>query len=105
MAAGSRGPRRARSRADRGAADLSIVTTCAPDGEGKWWGEYTKPLVGKVVRIIVDHDDKGEKRGQIVAKAIAAHVREVKIVHLPGLPPKGDPGSPPGGEHAHHGGM
>jgi putative DNA primase/helicase len=76
--------------ADRGAADLGIVTTCAPDGEGKWWGEYTKPLVGKVVRIIVDHDDKGEKHGQIVAKAIAAHVREVKIIHLPGLPPKGD---------------
>jgi putative DNA primase/helicase len=76
--------------ADRGAADLGIVTTCAPDGEGKWCAEYTKPLVGKAVRIMVDHDDKGEKHGQIVAKAIAAHVREVKIIHLPGLPPKGD---------------
>jgi hypothetical protein len=44
--------------ADRGAAELAIVTTCAPDGEGKWWGEYTKPLAGKAVRIIVDHDDR-----------------------------------------------
>lgn len=66
------------------------MTTCAPDGEGKWCGEYTKSLLGKVVRIVVDHDDKGEKHGQIVAKAIGAHVREVKIIHLPGLPPKGD---------------
>ena len=54
--------------ADRGAADLGIVTTCAPDGEGKWCGEYTKPLVGKMVRIVVDHDDKGEKHGKIVVR-------------------------------------
>ena len=43
--------------ADRGAADLGIATTCTPDGEGKWWGEYTKALVGKAVRIVVDHDE------------------------------------------------
>lgn len=76
--------------ADRGAGELGIVTTCAPDGEGKWSGEYNKALVGKRVRIIVDRDEKGENHGQIVAKAIAPHVREVKIIHLPGLPPKGD---------------
>ena len=34
--------------ADRGAAELGIVTTCAPDGEGKWCGEYTRPLVRQV---------------------------------------------------------
>ena len=76
--------------ADRGAADLGIVTTCAPDGEGKWCGEYTKPLIGKFVRIVVDRDEKGEAHGKIVAEAITPHVREAKIVHLPGLPPKGD---------------
>jgi putative DNA primase/helicase len=76
--------------ADRGVADLGMVTTCAPDGEGNWDGEYTKPLLGKFIRIIVDHDDKGEKHGRVVAAAIAAHVREVKIIRLPGLPPKGD---------------
>jgi hypothetical protein len=36
--------------ADRGADELGIVTTCVPDGEGKWRGEYTKSIVGKVVR-------------------------------------------------------
>lgn len=76
--------------ADRGAEVLRIVTTCAPDGEGKWCGEYTRPLLGKLVRIVVDRDEKGDAHGKVVAEAIAAHVREVKIVHLPGLPPKGD---------------
>ncbi len=29
--------------AGRGAAELRIVTACAPGGEGKWCAEYTKP--------------------------------------------------------------
>ena len=43
-----------------------------------------------MVRIIVDRDEKGEAHGKVVAEAIATHVREVKIIHLSGLPPKGD---------------
>ncbi len=76
--------------ADRGAAELGIVTTCTPDGEGKWWGEYTKALIGKSVRIIVDRDEKGELQGRVVSEALAPHVTEVKIIRLPGLPPTGD---------------
>jgi putative DNA primase/helicase len=76
--------------ADRGAADLGIVTTCSPDGEGKWSARYTKPIIGKMVRIVVDLDQTGEDQGKTVAPAIAPYVREVKIIHLPGLQPKGD---------------
>ena len=76
--------------ADRGAADLGITTTCTPDGEGKWRGEYTKPLLGKSIRIVVDRDEKGEMQGKIVSEALVRHVAEVKIIRLPGLPPKGD---------------
>ena len=76
--------------ADRGATELRIATTCTPDGEGKWWGEYTKALVGKVVRIVVDHDEKGELHGKVVSDALAPHAAEVKIIRLPGLPSKGD---------------
>ncbi len=76
--------------ADRGAAELGIVTTCTPDGEGKWWGEYTKALIGKSVRIVIDRDEKGELHGRVVSEALVHHVAEVKIVRLPGLPPKGD---------------
>jgi putative DNA primase/helicase len=76
--------------ADRGAAELGIVTTCTPDGEGKWRGEYTRPLIGKAVRIVIDHDAKGATHGAVVSAAIVKHVRELKVIRLPGLPPKGD---------------
>lgn len=76
--------------ADRGATVLGIATTCTPDGEGKWCGEYTKALIGKLIRIVVDNDEKGEKHGKVVAEALAPHVQEVKIIRLPNLPPKGD---------------
>jgi len=76
--------------ADRGAAELGIVTTCSPDGEGKWCAEYTKPLIGKRIRIVVDRDEKGEKHGRVVSEALARHVAEVKIIRLPGVPAKGD---------------
>jgi putative DNA primase/helicase len=76
--------------ADRGAAEFGIVTTCTPDGEGKWSAEYTQPLVGKAVRILVDNDAKGAKHGQVVSAALAPYVGEVKVIQLPGLPPKGD---------------
>ncbi len=76
--------------ADRGAAELGIVTTCSPDGEGKWCAEYTKPLIGKRIRIVVDRDDKGETHGKVVSEALARHAAEVKIIRLPGVPPKGD---------------
>ena len=76
--------------ANRGATDLGIVTTCSPDGEGKWCGDYTRPLVGKHVRIVVDRDEKGEAHGKLVSEALAGHTAELKIIRLPGLPPKGD---------------
>jgi putative DNA primase/helicase len=76
--------------ADRGAHELGIVTTCTPDGEGHWWGEYTKALLGKSIRIITDRDEKGELHGKVVSEAVVSHVAELKIIRLPGLPPKGD---------------
>lgn len=76
--------------ADRGAADLGIVTTCTPDGEAKWSGDYTQALLGKHVRIVVDNDTKGATHGKVVSTALAPHVAEVKVIQLPGLPPKGD---------------
>jgi len=76
--------------ADRAASELGIVATCAPDGEGQWCGEFTRPLIGKAVRIITDNDEKGTAHGAVVSKAIAQHVREVKLIRLPGLPTKGD---------------
>jgi hypothetical protein len=58
--------------ADRGVTDLGIVTTCAPDGEGRWRVSHTKALAGKSVLIVVDCDQKGELHGKIVAEAVRA---------------------------------
>jgi hypothetical protein len=76
--------------ADRGATELGIVTTCAPDGEGHWRDDFIRPLTGKVVRIVIDRDKKGEAHGKTVSEALAPHAREVKVIRLPGLPTKGD---------------
>jgi hypothetical protein len=76
--------------ADRGAGELGIVTTCTPDGEGRWLGQFSKALAGKKVRIVIDRDEKGEMHGKVVSEALAPHVAEVKIIRLPGLRPKGD---------------
>jgi putative DNA primase/helicase len=66
------------------------VTTCSPDGEGKWCADYTRPLVGKRIRIVVDRDEKGETHGKVVSEPLARYVAEVKVIRLPGVPVKGD---------------
>lgn len=75
---------------DRAVTALGIVATCGPDGEGHWEPDYTQALAGKLVRIVPDNDEKGKEHGQIVAGALAGNARDVKIVHLPNLPAKGD---------------
>jgi hypothetical protein len=47
-------------------------------------------FLSKLIRIVVDCVQKGEDHGKIVAHAIAPNVRDLRIIHLPGLPPKGD---------------
>lgn len=74
--------------ADGDAADPGIATTCAPDGESRWCGEYTTALIAKLERIVFDRDDRRENHGKTECEAVAPHVRDVKIIELPGLPPK-----------------
>ena len=71
-------------------AALDLVATTNPGGAGKWEEEYSELLRGSVAFIITDNDEKGANHGTVVSKAIAPHVREVKLIRLPGLPPKGD---------------
>jgi hypothetical protein len=69
---------------------LGIPATTCPGGAGKWRSEYNDALRGKQVVILPDNDDVGEKHAQGVARALLGVAGEVKIVRLPGLPPKGD---------------
>lgn len=67
-----------------------LVATTNPMGAGKWKPEYNRWLRDKVANIISDNDKAGEKHAEDIARQLATVACEVRIVFLPGLPPKGD---------------
>jgi putative DNA primase/helicase len=75
--------------ADRLAA-LGITATCNPSGASKWRPEFGPLFAGKSVVILPDNDDPGRKHAEEVRASLAPYARKVRVVELPGLPPKGD---------------
>ncbi|WP_243312352.1 hypothetical protein [Fundidesulfovibrio agrisoli] len=69
---------------------VGLVGTCNAQGAGKWRPEYSSHFIGKRVCILPDNDDPGRKHAQAVAQALHGVAALVKVVELPGLPPKGD---------------
>jgi len=69
---------------------LGFLATCNPGGAGKWKGDYCEFLRGRPIVILPDNDDVGQKHAQAVARSLTGIAKAVKIVNLPGLPPKGD---------------
>lgn len=70
---------------------LGFVTTTAPMGAGKWRREYSEALRGRPVVIPLDNDADGERHGRVVTEALAGIAKEIRLLRLPDLPPKGDP--------------
>lgn len=77
------------------AAGLLGTTNCA--GVGKWRKEYTEALRGRSVVIIPDEDPTNEagyspgvRHAYEVANALVGVASSVRVLHLPGVPPKGD---------------
>jgi P4 family phage/plasmid primase-like protien len=75
--------------ADRLAQENIVATTCAM-GAGKWRSEYNAALAGRPVVILPDNDEPGRKHAEQVAASLRRVAASVKVVPLPGLPPKGD---------------
>lgn len=75
--------------ADRLAA-LKLVTTCNSEGADKWRSELNQYFKGRRVVILADNDAPGLEHALKVAQALYGIAASVKIVDLPGLPPKGD---------------
>jgi Protein of unknown function (DUF3987) len=75
--------------ADRLSA-LGFIITTNFGGSSKWHKEYSKELQGRRVVIIPDNDDAGRAHAQQVARSLIGIAASVKIVELPGMPPKGD---------------
>jgi putative DNA primase/helicase len=82
------GEKDANALAERGLA----ATTC-PWGAGSWRDEYAQQLrdAGAAhVIVLPDNDDVGHEFARAVEKSCVSVGLTVKIIDLPGLPPKGD---------------
>jgi hypothetical protein len=71
-------------------ARLGIAATCNPLGAGRWRPEFGQWLSSKTAVILPDNDEAGRKHALTVAASIYETAKEVLIIGLPGLPPKGD---------------
>lgn len=71
-------------------ARLGLVATTNAGGAGKWRKEYSETLRGGRVVIFPDNDVAGQDHMSKVARSLHGKATSVKIVTLPGLPPKGD---------------
>jgi putative DNA primase/helicase len=71
-------------------AALGLAATCNAQGAGKWRPEYNRHFAGKRVCILPDNDAPGRKHAYDVARQLHGLAEVVKVLELPGLPPKGD---------------
>jgi hypothetical protein len=71
-------------------AKLGFVATSASGGAGKWSADLNEWFRDRHVRILIDNDAPGRKHGQSVAEKLDGTPASVRLIELPGLPPKGD---------------
>lgn len=69
---------------------IGFVATTNPLGAGKWKDSYSDILTFAAVAVFPDNDTPGENHAELILKSIKNNVRQVKLVRLPDLPPKGD---------------
>ena len=67
-----------------------MLATCNAGGAGKWTAEHAQYLAGRPVIVLADNDEPGRNHAQQVAATLQGIAESVRIVELPGLPPKGD---------------
>lgn len=67
-----------------------LLATCNPSGAGKWKSEYNKDLADRNVVLLPDNDPVGIEHMEHVAKELTGTAKEIRIVKLDDLPPKGD---------------
>jgi uncharacterized protein DUF3631/CHC2-type zinc finger protein len=70
--------------------ELSVPATTNRGGAGKWRPELNAFFVGADVVLIPDNDDAGHKHVQEIGAALTGVASRIRVLVLPGLPPKGD---------------
>ncbi|QDU46604.1 hypothetical protein Mal52_51260 [Symmachiella dynata] len=71
-------------------ATMGLVATTNIGGAGKWNKSYCPLFRNRTVAIISDNDDPGREHAAKVARSLSGIATMVKVIELPGLPPKGD---------------
>lgn len=71
-------------------ARVGVLATCNAGGAGKWTAAHAVFLRGRNVVVLPDNDEAGRNHAQQVAASLRGIAASVRIVELPGLPPKGD---------------
>lgn len=67
-----------------------LIATTSPGGAGKWQREYAAFLRGANVIVLPDNDEPGRRHAEDVARSLQGIAADVRMVHLPNLPEKGD---------------
>ncbi|MEN3054132.1 MAG: AAA family ATPase [Candidatus Methanosuratincola petrocarbonis] len=60
-----------------------FAATTNDAGAGKWDPNYAKALKDKVLRIVPDNDEPGQKHAELVAFSTFRYAREIKLLKLP----------------------
>jgi putative DNA primase/helicase len=71
-------------------AKLGLVATTNPGGASKWPESFARWFEGRHAIIIPDNDQAGHDHAQDVAKKLKNKAASIRVLELPGLPPKGD---------------
>ncbi len=67
-----------------------LVATTNACGANKWPGEFAGYFENRNVAVLADNDDVGRQHAESVAASLRNSASSVKVIHLPGLPEKGD---------------
>lgn len=71
-------------------ARLGLLATTNAGGAGKWDASFAGHVQDRDVVILPDNDRPGRDHAVDVARKVAGVAKSIRIVELPGLPPKGD---------------
>jgi len=69
---------------------MNLPATCNMGGAAKWSPEWNKYFKGATVCLLPDNDPAGSKHVATVGAILSEVCSEVKVLELPGVPPKGD---------------
>jgi AAA domain len=71
-------------------AALGFVSTTNSGGAKKWSADLDRYFEGRDIYILPDNDEPGTRHAKQVSERLAPIARGIRVISLPGLPPKGD---------------